>query len=211
VEGRTSTALLEHTEGSRLGFRIADALHKLHHSGVAPERPPHSLADEIRILREALDDAGEREPAWRDRLSRVQAACESLATTIDTSEPVTLHRDFYPDQVLIAGHTVCLLDLDLYCEGDASLDAGNFTAHVIEQSLRRFGHPEALASFSNAFRERFLQLSGEHRRPAVAAYETLSLARHIFISLRIRERQSAALSMLEFCESRLGLAEPPAH
>ena len=101
-----------------------------------------------------------------------------------------------------------LLDLDLYCEGDPALAGGNFTAHLVEQSLRTRGDPRGLADREEALVERFLELSGTQRRDAVAVYETLSLARHIQISTRIPERRATAEAVLELCEERLDLGSP---
>ena len=57
---------------------------------------------------------------------------------------------------LLRGHRIVgdgrlyLLDFDLYCLGDPALDAGNFIAHVTEQSLRELGDATALAPVEEA-------------------------------------------------------------
>ena len=72
-------------------------------------------------------------------------ACDRLGAGTLKPEPCGIHRDFYADQVIVAGPRICLIDFDLYCEGDPALDIGNFLGHIQEQSLRSLGDPEALA------------------------------------------------------------------
>jgi aminoglycoside phosphotransferase (APT) family kinase protein len=79
-------------------------------------------------------------PEWADRLERLAAACGALAASLSMCEAGTIHRDFYPDQVLVDGDRLYLLDLDLYCLGDPALDIGNFCAHLVEQALRTQGN-----------------------------------------------------------------------
>ncbi len=209
VEGKPATALLEAEGGVQLASRIADTLHKLHGSGVPSRRSPHELADELRILGEALDAASAARPQWQARLERVRDASNTLAGGIESLPPAGIHRDFYADQLVVSGPRIFLVDLDLYCAGDRALDAGNFIAHLTEQSLRHFGDPRGLLSQEQAFRERFLELSGPRLRSSVQAYETLTLVRHIYISTRIPERREATEAILDLCEQRLDLARRP--
>ncbi len=117
-----------------------------------------------------------------------------------------IHRDFYADQVIAADARLTLVDLDLYAAGDPALDVGNFLAHLMEQSLRERGDPEALHDREEALRGRFLELAPDVSRAAVEAYTTLSLARHVFLSTRFPERRCFTGALLELCEKRLGLA-----
>ena len=116
---------------------------------------------------------------------------------------VGIHRDFYHDQVLVSGHRIFLLDFDLYCMGDPSLDIGNFVGHLQELSLRKFGNPNELSKQENALIERFLELSGEFRRTSVDIYTTLTLVRHISISQQFSDRIKFTKKILSLCEKRL--------
>jgi aminoglycoside phosphotransferase (APT) family kinase protein len=202
VPGCTATEVLMTPDGVALARRIAEAIHRLHEAGVPTDRR-HTLEDELRILNERLAAVAEKHPAWATRLEKLLAACRHLATAL--TEPATrgIHRDFYPAQVLVDGERLWLVDFDLYCLGDPALDVGNFLAHLTEQSLRAFGRPDALRDREVALEQRFVELAGSAARPAVHAYATFSLARHIFISTQFPERQTLTGRLLELCEERL--------
>jgi aminoglycoside phosphotransferase (APT) family kinase protein len=203
VQGRVATDLLAATGGEDLVRRIAEAAHKLHRAGVLAKRR-HTMADEVRILHERLPSVARSEPRWEGRIERLLDACDHLGAGTPEPEPCGIHRDFYADQVIVAGPRLCLIDFDLYCEGDPALDIGNFLGHIREQSLRSLGDPEALASLEVAMEERFVELAGEETRHAVRTYKLLTLARHIHLSTLFPERRSFTSSLLELCEEYLG-------
>jgi thiamine kinase-like enzyme len=148
----------------------------------------------------------ETHPAWAVRIQRVLAASERLGAAIAPGPFAPSHRDFYPDNLLVAGEWLYLIDLDLYCEADPGLDMGNFIGHVTEFSLRTRQDPEALADLEQALEEEFARLAGAASHPAVRAYATLTLVRHIAISTRIPERRDWTPALLDLCEQRLGIA-----
>src|SRR5881296_1450767 len=157
------------------------------------------MADELNILKARLPTVAPAGSAWGQRVARLLDAADRLGAA--TPEPTTcgVHRDFYADQVIVDGQRLFLLDFDLYCEGDPALDIGNFVGHITEQSLRTLGDPEALVDVEKAMEERFVELSGEATRPAVRAYATLTLVRHIYLSTLKPERQPLTRSLLELC------------
>jgi len=185
-----------------LAGRVAEAIQKIHHSGV-PTDKQHTMADELRILRECFDKVAALKPEWSDRLAVLIAACERLGGSVPVPRPCGIHRDFYPAQVLVDRSRLWVIDFDLYCLGDPGLDAGNFIGHVTEQALREQGDPEALADVEQALEGRFVELAGERVRASVRAYTILTLARHIFLSTRFPERTSLTARLLELCEDRL--------
>jgi len=202
VPGRPATELLAAPGGVDLVGRIAATAHKVHRAGVPTERR-HTMADELRILHERLPAVGREEARWAERIDRLLEACDRLGAATPEPEPCGIHRDFYADQVLVMGSQLYLTDFDLYCEGDPALDIGNFLGHVMEQSLRAFGDPEALADLEGVLEERFVELSGEKVRPAVRSYKTLTLARHIHLSMLFPERRPFTENLLELCEELL--------
>jgi hypothetical protein len=203
VPGTPATALLASSEGEAIGRKVAEAAHKLHCAGVPPERR-HTMGDEVRILKEALARVAAAEPSLAGRIERLADACARLGAAAPRADPSGIHRDFYADQVIVGGGRMHLIDFDLYCEGDPALDIGNFLGHMTEQSLRTTGDPAAMSRVESAIEERFLELSGPQRRPAVRAYAALTLARHVFLSTQLPGRRPHTEALLELCEERVG-------
>ena len=201
--GQVATGLLERPGGEDLVRRIAEAAHKVHQAGV-PTKRSHTMGDELRILHERLPKVARERPEWTKRIERLLAACVRLGAATPESEPRGIHRDFYADQVLVDGDFLYLLDFDLYCAGDPTLDVGNFLGHIREQSLRTTGDPDSLAHLEAAMEERFVELSGEARRAAIHSYATLTLARHVQLSTMFPERRAFTGDLLDLCEERLG-------
>jgi len=204
VPGETAWAGLAADHGETLARRIAGALHRLHTAPVEPPRA-HGMAEELRILEERLRSVAELEPAWAARLERLLDACRLRAAGLPASRSWGIHRDFYPDHVIVSGGRLALVDLDLYSAGDPALDAGNFRAHLAERALRVSGDPRALADSEAAFEERFLEVAGRARAAAVRVWTELALARQVWISTRFPERRSLTGALLELCEQRLHL------
>ena len=202
--GVPATRLLAGPGGVALARRIAEAAHKLHREGPAPSRR-HTMADELGILHDRLRRVARSEPKWASRLERLLAACQRLGSSVEERPTCGIHRDFYPDQVLVDGTRLCLLDFDLYCEGNPALDIGNFLGHLTEQSLRSGGDADGLADRERAMEDRFVELRGESVRPAIRAYATLTLARHIAISAQMASRRHVTGPLVDLCERRLGL------
>jgi len=205
VPGKPAGELLAGEDGPALARRIAEAAHKLHRAPV-PTPTRHSMEDELRILHECLPTMAVHQPGLEQRLNRILVAADRVGAA--TPEPITcgIHRDFYQDQVIVDGERLHLVDFDLFCSGDPALDVGNFMGHLTEQSLRTSGDPAALADVERAMEDRFVELAGEATRPAVQAYTTLTLVRHVYLSTRFPERQALTADLLELCGQRLGLS-----
>lgn len=148
-------------------------------------------------------------PALATRVGRLLAACRGLATLLPETGGALLHRDFYPDQVLMDGERVWLLDLDLCALGDPCLDHGNFLAHLVERALRRPGCSSALEACAGAYLEAACSLTGPGGRRRIEAYLTLSLARHVGLSTQLEGRGDTTLPLLELCERRLAAEAVP--
>lgn len=202
VPGQPACSRLIESDGVATARRIAEAIHKLHRAAVPTERS-HTLADELSILHERLPLVAQMKADWFKRIERVLKACDELGAAVPPPRSCGIHRDFYSAQVMVDGSRLYLLDFDLYCRGDPALDVGNFGGHLIEQSLRTFGHPDGLADREQALEERFIELSGEDTRMAIRAYTTLTLVRHIYLSTQVPGRSHFTEALLELCEQRL--------
>lgn len=202
VRGRMAGDLLTPDAGPAAAHRIASALAKLHRADLQAGRT-WTVADEMAMLRTRLQDATDVLPALREGILKVLLGCERAAERLEERTDADVHRDFYPDQVLLDGERVTMVDFDLLARGDAAIDAGNFLAHVTEFSLRRHDDPEALAHHEAAFLERFLALSPATRPEAVEIYAALTLARHISISHAMPDRRSVTAPLVRLCLERL--------
>jgi len=202
VGAEATTALLQ-SDGTLLARRMAEAIHKLHTADIPSERN-HAMSDELRILHEHLPRVAEGKPELNQRISRLLGACDRLGTALPPPRTCGIHRDFYPAQVLVEKDRLFLLDFDLYCRGDPALDVGNFLGHLREMGVRHPGDSRALLEREQAMEERFFELAGPGTRPAVRAYTTLTLVRHVYLSTQFPERMPFTETLLELCEQRLG-------
>ena len=182
--------------------RIAEAIHKMHRTNLPTDRV-HTMADELRILRECFARMSEQMPKWTGRLAKLMVGCEKVGASLATPKACGIHRDFYSSQVIVDGARLWLIDFDCFCSGDPGLDVGNFVGHVTEQALREFGNAAALRDVERAMEDRFVELSGEQVRASVRAYKTLTLARHVYLSTQFPERRHTTQRLLELCEQQL--------
>jgi hypothetical protein len=204
VHGTVASEALAGRHGLDVARRVAAGIHKVHRANVPADRA-HTMADELQILRECLQKVSQAHPAWKARLDRIGVTCDRLGASIGTPRCCGIHRDFYPAQVIVSRSRLYLIDFDLYCLGDPALDVGNFIGHMTEESLRLRGDAAALRPFEQALEDRFVELSGPSLRPAVHAYTTLTLVRHIYLSTQFPERAPLTECLIELCEQRLGL------
>jgi tRNA A-37 threonylcarbamoyl transferase component Bud32 len=204
VAGKQLAKRLTGFGGITASRRAAEAISKLHHSGMLLGNT-HTIADELNILEARLTALAVKRPDWELRLTSLLQACHQLAGRLRIVSPRPIHRDFYHDQLLLDGDRVWLLDLDLLCAGDPALDGGNFVGHLIEWGIRSPSEQPALAAAAAAFTDRFLELGGEDQREAVEIYTTLTLVRHISLSTQFPERAPFTPQILELCEERCGL------
>ncbi|MCM1984468.1 phosphotransferase family protein [Lyngbya confervoides] len=215
VPGISLTRLLGTSVGLRIMPQVAQLAFKLHQSGI-PTRKTHSIDNELSILRHRLDQLSQACPQWTKRLENLLCVCERLGQRIsDLALPETLiHRDFYPDQILVEGDRLWLVDLDLCCQSHAAIDLGNFMAHIREHSLRYYASLDQLEPWIDAFLKPYLDSYQIHTcamqphavgelqrlRTAIKIYTWLTLVRHISISWQISDRRGWTEHLLGYCE-----------
>jgi tRNA A-37 threonylcarbamoyl transferase component Bud32 len=204
VSGRVATDLLTTQEAPELLYKIAKAAHKLHQIGVAAEMS-HTMSDELRILRQHVPKVALAQPAWSSRIENLLDLAEHLGNSLPSGEICGIHRDFYPDQVIVGDNRLYLIDFDLYCNGSPSLDIGNFVGHITELSLRTSGDPFALAHLEQAIEDSFVGFGNESARTEIKVYAALTLVRHIYLSTLFAERRAYTQTLLEYCEQRLAI------
>ena len=202
VPGYTTTLLLGKPDGVNIAKKIAYASYKLHQFPAKTDRY-HTIDNELDILHQKLPLVIKLYPYWKSRIREILKQCNKLGNRLSYIPLVGIHRDFYADQIIINTSRLYLLDLDLYCYGDPSLDIGNFIAHITEYSLRVLGDFKALKDREIALQEGFIQLIGEEIQQRIIIYKFLTLVRHIYISTQIKERNAYTEDLIRLCESYL--------
>lgn len=202
AEGCPATQRLLPGADTAAAAAVGRALAALQASGLDSGRR-WTHADELAMLQARLSEAAGRRPALAARIAALATGCAALAARLPVPALACLHRDFYPDQVLVGAGPPVLLDFDLCARGDAALDAGNFVAHVLEQSLRCHGDAAALQAHADAFTQAWAAGTQQAAPVALRIHTTLALARHVFISTRIEERRHTTEAVLALCEARL--------
>jgi aminoglycoside phosphotransferase (APT) family kinase protein len=205
------TFLMEHVPGRPLAdwlvpggdpapFRATGrALAAFHASGVDPGRA-WTAEDELAVADRALAAASERHPGEADRIADLRSWAATLARAVPSGPPVLLHRDFHPDQALVDGDRIWLIDLDLAARGDRHVDLGNLLAHLTEYGIRRFGNPDALSSQAQVFLDGYADAKGDWSCTVLEAMHALSLLRHLDICGRFPDRAHVFPAILELLQ-----------
>lgn len=202
VSGKVLTDLFSPTIDIEKVKKIAHVAHKLHQLK-QPTHRRHLIADELFILHQKLPLILVKFPHWEKRIEELLTKCDRLGQTIEENQLCGIHRDFYFDQIIVDKDHFYLLDLDLYCLGNPSLDIGNFIGHISEYSLRKWGDLNKLEAQENALKEEFIRLAGESQRRSIDVYTILTLVRHIYLSTQFPDRNFSTEILFDFCESKL--------
>lgn len=182
--------------------RTGVALAELHRRGPEGSRR-WTLDDEFAVLERALSEAAAKLP---DAATALQAicggACARLAA-LGEGIGCGIHRDFYFDQVIVDRDRIWIVDLDLFAHGDPAIDLGNFLAHLDEFGLRKYGDPAALAAQASAFIDGYAATGVLPDDARLSTQRSVSLARHINLSLRFRERSHTTRDLVELAAAAL--------
>ena len=200
VAGRPLASMLGVPAAERAVARSAELLAALHRlpSGAAPS---WTIEDELAVLDERLAALGRVRPDLAHRADRLLDACHSAARRLPSGPVCGIHRDFYPEQVLVGAGQLHLVDLDLYSRGDPALDVGNFKAHLIEAAIRETGDAGGYARLVQAFERHYLAAMPETAPDAIAIFTFLSLTRLVQISTVITDRRHATNAILAAAEA----------
>ena len=202
VTGVPATELLTGPQGAAIAPRLADAAHKIHLAAI-PTNKSHRIADELHILGDCLETVADGRPELAARIHRLIDACYRAARATPVLPATGIHRDFYPDQVVVDGERLVVVDFDLYTMGDPALDIGNLLGHITEQALRDLGDPTALETIESSIVDRFATIAGEATRRPVRLYAALTVARHIFLAHERPERADLVPALLDIASVRV--------
>ncbi|HAO0394840.1 TPA: phosphotransferase [Escherichia coli] len=167
-----------------------------------------TLTDELSVLEQGLTIAAEENAALHGRINALMKGLREVAVVLSGTRKSSLHRDFYPDQIISNRndrHCLTLLDFDLCCTGPSALDAGNWLAHVCELGIRHRGDYRIFHAHESAFVESWLSHMSGVTAKETEGFRLLSLARHIFLSTRIPGRKHTTPLLLAYCEKCMEL------
>ncbi|MBT8399295.1 MAG: aminoglycoside phosphotransferase family protein, partial [Rhodothermia bacterium] len=201
VDAGCATDALLTDRGEDMAWRIGRGLASLHTVRALTDRH-HTVPEEIAILTKCFNQFRNAHPDQADRASDILSRCRHLVS--DTPYSLTaIHRDFHPENVLVDGQQVYIIDFDLYSLGDPAIDAGNFIGHLVELGIRNYEDPDALDGLVRAFRAGYRDADGPADRRRIQSFATLTLARHIYLSTVRPGRSSTTETLMACCERRL--------
>lgn len=177
-------------------FRAGEALGHFHKNGVVPEGV-WSRDQELEVLAGALAKAAKARPAHGPRLKEMLVQAENAMGALPSQQPTCIHRDFYPDQVIVDDYQIWLIDLDLAALGDPAIDVGNFLAHLAEYAIRRTGRSDAARPLETAFLRGYQSTGFDLPRRSIQTLKSVSLMRHIYISQLFEDRQRTTEVLLK--------------
>ncbi len=114
---------------------VAEALADFHRLRLDAVARTYGVGEEIDLVSGWVDLVAALFP---DLAPDLLACAGALARQAPAVRPprAFVHRDFYDKQVILAGDTLHLLDLDTACLGDPEIDLGNFCAHLRLRGLQ---------------------------------------------------------------------------
>jgi len=139
IDGRSLATALYDGRSQEPARRMAAAAAIFHACGVACARK-WNPKKEIRNTKEWITGLSGRSNGPTPRARSLLDALETAATEMPQDIGLSIHRDFYPEQIRDAFGVTALLDLDDTRAGDPAIDIANFLAHL---TLREIQFPEA--------------------------------------------------------------------
>ncbi len=192
--------LIADQAGVKTAGRALAALHDLKSANV----PPREFDS---IVGAALDNTGTMSnlmPELAGEIKELSESLQSMAENLNGASPTLVHGDFHPEQLLVRGEEIILLDFDRSYAGDPGADLGNYCAHLIYRKLTCQGSdPYELIPL---FAEEYVQAGGARPDPVALAFWTalglLNLAPAPFRSLDPNWPQ-LTLGLLAACRREL--------
>lgn len=169
--------------------RLGEELRVFQEDPVALDLKAHMLEDEFEVLakwRTKIRTAvGELPPGWDEVHERLAEA----ARTLPGAELGLAHRDLHDRQVHESDGRVALLDFDLLCRADTSLDPANLLAHLawrVQQGLHG-AHDDSVKAARAAFLAGLARAGTRGFEARLAFWSAAALLR-IALVYRIRPR-----------------------
>lgn len=145
-----SLSALRPVDRERAYFRLGEALKKLHNI-----TPPSSAPSATRMTPDGLTQAvatiARVRPEVGDLARQLTHKLIAHRDQFSESEPVLLHGDLHPKNVLVADERLFLLDLDQAATGAAAFDVGGVIAGLYFEACVGLVTPTQLSSLISAF------------------------------------------------------------
>ncbi len=132
---------------------IGSCLRLFQKSRVSSDLPEFSQFDELAVLDERFRRFLLCMPALPARWQPGRERLEEAALNLPSVVRGLTHRDLHDRQFIVNGKLISLLDFDLICVADVTLDAANLLVHMNLRKLQRWqqGGDSALSVCSQAF------------------------------------------------------------
>lgn len=111
------------------------------------------------------------------RLRQITVTLGALRHTVEKSDCVLIHRDYFDSQLLQTDESVWLLDLDTLCSGHREVDVSTFVAHVFLDALVAGDNVAEIKSIGRHFAEEYIRRGGRLVDDRMRFYFPCALAR----------------------------------
>ncbi|MFQ5783921.1 MAG: phosphotransferase [Alphaproteobacteria bacterium] len=200
LDGRT--LVLDADDASMFG-RAGAAIARLHRTPVACDRRIR-VADVTALLRANVGLLGQVRPATRVTLSAVHDRLAQRAPHLDHETVATLHDDLHPENMLVDGERIALIDLDGVSLGPPAYELGCFVARVLHRALLEGKAPTAV----HPIIQRFLKGYRAHADWPMPAADIVWYTAAALVNERaFRSVKGLKSTFLETLDDLLGLAQ----
>lgn len=131
-------------------------------------------------------------PDWRPRVLALREHLETAGRALPHRSPVRLHGDLSPDQVLVDGDEVRLIDLDRARSGAPEQDLGSFLAAA---------HLQERHDLVTPFLRGYADAGGTYDETALATWQAVNLAQRVVEPFRSRAADWAQRSAEIFTDA----------
>ncbi len=148
-------------------------IHKTSSDGL----PEFAVENERAIVRRWLKLMTLLDGVRHQSLAALAGKIDAMAEAVDEAELCTIHRDYYPSQVVFHGDDVTVLDIDTLATGSRCVDLGNYLAHLFLSELDRGGSMAGWAGVADECLRHYESFGAAVSRSELAYYLSTSLFR----------------------------------
>ncbi len=136
-----------------------------------------TIEDEWQIVKRWMSLTDKIAPQHHQQLELLSTMLHDVSTQIVDDNQATVHRDYYPAQLLIDGDHIAILDLDTMARGHRCVDIGNFLAHLLLETIANDAHDESWSNLYQSFIRSYITHGGHIDSNVLTYYFSSSLIR----------------------------------